>query len=245
MKTQKRDAPLYVYFQVGNYVLPVPNDKALDTALSKETWLSKFINREETKELLLTSKHKFDQDVSISSNDSIQIYVLAKKEYEYPIFFRGLLDYFVKNKELRYDQHLKDEIPKSIFEELMDYYLIDIKERRLKMVGNMIRGLVDLICIEVERQYKMCEFKIRFNFKPILHYEYFDPNKATLTDFEEKGTRYNIISNLKLYEIVKLMIKKEFDDCVVNWFLNSDDSSYRLEIETKINTDLLKNILNI
>ncbi|CAG8826238.1 14962_t:CDS:2, partial [Gigaspora margarita] len=155
---------------VGDYVLPVPNDKALDTALSKET--------------------------CISSNDSIQIYVLAKKEYEYPIFLRGLLDYFVKDKELRYDQHLKDEIPKSIFEELMDYYLIDIKERHLKMVGNTIRRFIDLICIE-----------------------YFDPNKATLTDFEEQCTGYNIISNPELYEIIKLM-------SVVNRFLNSDKSSY-------------------
>ncbi|CAG8854303.1 18475_t:CDS:1, partial [Gigaspora margarita] len=97
----------------------------------------------------------------------------------------------------------------------------------------------------VERHNEMCEFKIQFNFKSTLHYEYFDPNKATLTDFEEKCTGYNIISNLELYEIVKLMIKKEFNACVVNRFFNSNKSSYRLEIETKINMDLLKNILEI
>ncbi|CAG8716612.1 15823_t:CDS:1, partial [Racocetra fulgida] len=80
MKTNKRVAPPYIYFQIGDYVLPVPNDKALDIALSKDTWFARFMNREETQELLLTAKHKFDQDVGISRNDMILIYVLAKKE---------------------------------------------------------------------------------------------------------------------------------------------------------------------
>ncbi|CAG8841788.1 6638_t:CDS:2, partial [Gigaspora margarita] len=88
MKDKKQTAPLYVYFLVGDHVLPVPNNKALDIALSKETWFAKFINREETKELSLTSEHKFDQDVGISQNDTIHIYVLAKKEYEIVGLFR-------------------------------------------------------------------------------------------------------------------------------------------------------------
>ncbi|CAG8779803.1 3317_t:CDS:1 [Gigaspora margarita] len=226
MKDKKRASPLYVYFLVGDHVLPVPNDKALNIALSKETWFAKFINQEETKELSLTSEHKFDQDISISQDDTIYIYVLAKKEYEYPIFFRGLLDYFIKNKELRYDQYLKNEISKSIFDKLMDYYLIDIKKEHLKMVANTLQRFIDLISIEVKKQYRMCEFEIQFGFKSTLHYEYFDPNKATFTNFEEKGTEYNIISNSELYKIVKCMIKKKFNNCVVNRFFNSNNSSY-------------------
>ncbi|CAG8528724.1 33894_t:CDS:2 [Racocetra persica] len=75
-----------------------------------------FMNWEEMQELMLTAKHKFDQDVGTLQNNKILVYVLAKKEEdEYPIF-RKLLDHFIKNKELLY-QGLKNEISRVIFNE--------------------------------------------------------------------------------------------------------------------------------